>query len=112
VTFVPVLVAGMELSLNSLSDDSVHVFGFCGEDCDVLEVDMMYSTASSGFFVSSLKTLRTLCQIMMHGLDHKKVTQIELYHSSMKRKDVLVLSRSSHSVPEGGEKPSIEETQL
>ena len=94
MAFVPVHVAGMELSLNSLSDDLVHVFGFCGEDCDVLEVNMMYSTASSGRFVSSLKTLRTLCHVMIHGLDHKKVTQTELHPSSMKRKDVLVLSRS------------------
>jgi hypothetical protein len=65
MAFIPVHVAGMELSLNSFSDDPVHVFGFCGEDCDVLEVDMMYGIASSGCFVSSLKTLRTLRHIMI-----------------------------------------------
>jgi hypothetical protein len=85
--FFTLHVAGMELSLNSLSDDSVHVFGFCGEDLDILEVDVMYSTASSECFVS-------LHHIMIHGLDHKKVTQIELLPSSMQRKDFLVLSRS------------------
>jgi hypothetical protein len=94
MAFVPLHVAGMELSLNSLSDDPVHVFGFCGEDRDVLEVDMMHSTVSSECFVSSLKTLITLRHIMIHGLDHKKVTQIELHPSSMKGKDVLILSRS------------------
>jgi len=94
MAFVPLHVAGMELSLNSLSDDPVHVFGFCGEDRNVLEVDMMYSTASSECSVYSLKTLRTLRHIMIHGLDHNKVTQTELHPSSMKRKDVLVLSRS------------------
>ena len=61
MAFVPFHVAGMKLSLNSLSDDPVHVFGFCGEDRDVLEVDMMYSATSSECIVSSLKTLRTRC---------------------------------------------------
>jgi hypothetical protein len=50
----------MELSLSGLSDDAVHVFGVSGEDCVVLAVDILYSTASTESTGCGLKAQTTL----------------------------------------------------
>lgn len=60
MALLPVHSAGMELSLSGLSDDAVHVFGVSGEDCVVLAVDILYSTASTESTGCGLKAQTTL----------------------------------------------------